>query len=122
MYLIDSNIIIYSHSSKYEYLRGIFLEQSVCISEITRVEVLGYHDFVLGEKAYYYQLIGSTRIIFPTQEIFDKAIEIKQSKNIKLGDSIIAATALVNDLVLYTRNVLDFKKIPDIKVINPIKE
>jgi len=37
-----------------------------------------------------------------------------------LGDSIIAATSLVFNAELYTRNISDFKHISDIKVLNPI--
>jgi len=40
--------------------------------------------------------------------------------NLKLGDSIIAATALVHDLTIYTRNLSDFEKTSGISCINPI--
>ena len=38
-----------------------------------------------------------------------------------IGDSIIAATALINDRTLFTRNTKDFKHIDGLKVKNPIK-
>ncbi|MFN4255246.1 MAG: hypothetical protein ACK4Q5_09595 [Saprospiraceae bacterium] len=38
----------------------------------------------------------------------------------KLGDSIIAATALFVGAEIYTRNAADFEKIPGLKVVNPI--
>jgi len=37
-----------------------------------------------------------------------------------LPDAIIAATALVSNLALTTRNVSDFKNIPGLKIINPL--
>jgi predicted nucleic acid-binding protein len=37
----------------------------------------------------------------------------------KLPDAIIAATALVYDLTLITRNTSDFKNMEGLKVINP---
>lgn len=37
-----------------------------------------------------------------------------------LGDSIIAATALVNSFELYTHNVADFVGISGLKIIDPI--
>ncbi|MBN2893610.1 MAG: PIN domain-containing protein [Bacteroidales bacterium] len=46
-------------------------------------------------------------------------MEIKQKYNLKLGDSIIGATAILNDLIVVTRNEKDFKKIPDLSVLNP---
>jgi predicted nucleic acid-binding protein len=41
--------------------------------------------------------------------MIDKAIELRQQFTMKSNDSIIAATALLHDLVVYTRNVEDFK-------------
>jgi hypothetical protein len=42
MHLIDSNIIIYSYSSEHKYLRDLFLSKPCFISEISRVEAMGY--------------------------------------------------------------------------------
>jgi predicted nucleic acid-binding protein len=36
-----------------------------------------------------------------------------------MGDAIIAATALVNDYAVITRNVSDFRNIPGFTVIDP---
>jgi toxin FitB len=38
----------------------------------------------------------------------------------KLGDSIVAATALVENREIYTRNLSDFIKIPNLIVKNPV--
>lgn len=43
----------------------------------------------------------------------------RQHKKLKLGDAIIAATALVYDLILLTRNTSDFKNILGLKCVNP---
>jgi predicted nucleic acid-binding protein len=39
---------------------------------------------------------------------------------LKLGDSLIAATAIIYDLTLYTRNIVDFEKIGGLKITNPV--
>jgi len=59
--------------------------------------------------------------ILPLNEIVtEKTIELKRSfRKMKLGDAIIAATAIADSLALITRNVDDFKFIPDFTVINP---
>ena len=44
MYLLDSNIIIYYADKKYECLDPVFEQETLYISEITRFEVLGYHN------------------------------------------------------------------------------
>jgi len=38
---------------------------------------------------------------------------------IKLPDAIIAATAIVYDLILVTRNISDFKNIDGLHVVDP---
>jgi predicted nucleic acid-binding protein len=37
----------------------------------------------------------------------------------KLGDALIAATALLHDLPLVTRNEEDFKHVAGLRVLNP---
>ena len=46
-------------------------------------------------------------------------IELKRDNNIKLADGLIAATALLNDLVLVTRNEEDFSDLTDLEIYNP---
>jgi len=58
--------------------------------------------------------------ILPINEaVVEKTITIRQTKKIALGDAIIAATALVYDLVLISRNTSDFKNIDDLQVFDP---
>ena len=45
---------------------------------------------------------------------------IRKTYNLKLGDSLIAATAIIHDLTIYTRNFNDFEKAPVVKCVNPI--
>jgi predicted nucleic acid-binding protein len=49
--------------------------------------------------------------------VIDKTIQIRREHKIKLPDAIIAATALVYDFTLITRNTADFADI--CKIINP---
>jgi predicted nucleic acid-binding protein len=53
------------------------------------------------------------------QAIALRAIGIRQQHNIKLPDSIIAATALVNNQILISRNTSDFQNIEGLQLINP---
>jgi predicted nucleic acid-binding protein len=110
----------YSYLNKYEYLRQLFVKESIFISEITRVEVLGYHKLNSEEDRYFRDVFNFIPVIFPSQEIFDASIIIRKTYNLKLGDSIIAATAYVNNLSIYTRNISDFERVKSIKCINPI--
>ena len=87
---------------------------------ITRVEVLGYHKLTTDEEVYFKDVFNLIPIIFPTLEVFDAAIEIRKTYNFKLGDSLIAATALVHNLSIYTRNLHDFDKVEIIDCVNPL--
>lgn len=120
MFLIDSNILLYSYLSQYDYLKNIFLKESTFVSEITKVEVLGYHKLTKEEEAYLKDIFKIIPSIFPSQQIFDTAIEVRKIYNLKLGDSLIAATAIVHELTIYSRNLKDFEKIPQLRSINPI--
>lgn len=60
--------------------------------------------------------------LYPVSDpIVSKAIELKQTKKLTLGDSLIAATALVHNLTLVTKNTKDYKWIPQLSVIDPVK-
>jgi predicted nucleic acid-binding protein len=121
MFLIDSNIIVYSYLPQYEYLRDLFVKDSVYVSEISKLEVLGYHKLTANEEIYFKDIFSLIPIIFPSQQVFDAAIDIRKSYNLKLGDSLIAATALVHDLSIYTRNLNDFEKAVVTNCINPVR-
>jgi len=61
-------------------------------------------------------------IIFPVDDdIANKAIDFKKEANVKLADAVIAATALLNNMKLATRNVDDFKMIKGLEVIDPFE-
>jgi predicted nucleic acid-binding protein len=53
------------------------------------------------------------------EPIILKAIENRKAHKTKLPDAIIAATALVNELIIITRNTKDFDKIKGLEVLNP---
>lgn len=120
--LVDSNIIIYSLSDEFHYLRELILRENCNISEISRVEMLGYHLLTEKQRIYFSDIFDYSTLIVPTKEIFDKAIEIRKIHNLKLADSIIAVTALLNNLNLYTRNLKDFERVKKLKCINPIRK
>ncbi len=119
MTLIDSNIIIYSFTDEFSYLRKLFLEKGTFVSEISRVEVLGYHKLIEKEEAYFKDVFDFIPTITPNRVIFDKAIAFRKKYNMKLGDCLIAATVAVRNLTLITRNVRDFESITEIKWRNP---
>jgi len=120
MKILDSNILIYSFSDTYHFLRPLILEPNTFISEITRLEVLGFHGLSKIEEVYFTEIFLEVRILEIDIPTIDEAIRLRRDHKMKLGDSIVAATALVHGLEVYTRNTADFLKIPELKVINPV--
>jgi hypothetical protein len=64
------------------------------------------------------------REMYPTEYLIDddiaeKTIELKRRVKIKLADAVIAATALVNNFKLVTRNVDDYKAVKELEIFNP---
>jgi len=119
-FLLDSNIIIYSYSNEHKYLRELIINESCVLSEISRVEVLGYHGLKEEEEKYFEDIFEYAPVILPDQDIFDRAIEIRKKYSLKLADSLIAATASIHSLEIYTRNLSDFERVEGLKCINPI--
>jgi hypothetical protein len=116
-YLVDSNVIIYHLNS--EAIATKFLSQNyqdIAISQITYVEVLSF-PFTQEEEKDVKTLLSGFIIIDITQSISNQAIENRKVKKIKLPDNLIASTAMVNGLILVTRNIKDFKAL-DIEVLN----
>lgn len=120
MKILDSNILIYSLGDAFRYLRPLILEQDTFVSEITRLEVLGFHGLSKSEEVYFTEMFLEVQMLVIDFPIIDKAIRIRRTHKMKLGDSIVAASALVHGLQLYTRNTSDFLKIPGLNVVNPI--
>jgi toxin FitB len=74
-----------------------------------------------SNKIYLNAVFQALNILDLDADIAQKAIELKQHKKMALGDAIIAATALVHNIPLVTRNIADFKHLKSLKLINPIK-
>jgi len=80
--------------------------------------VLGYND--VPAKTKLIEEFVATAIIFPLDDaVIQKTIELRRRKKLKLGDVVIAATALVFNFAIVTRNIADFKNIDELTLINP---
>jgi hypothetical protein len=121
MRIIDANLIIYFAQPGYEWLQTHIQTLDAHYSAITKVEVVGYHKITPSAKAFFQVYFDSIPSLLPTADIVEKAITLRQTRKMSLGDSIIAATALVHDLDLYTHNVADFAGILDLRIVDPLK-
>ena len=122
MILADSNIVIYVTSGQYPQLTQWFLDNTPFISAVTLVEVLGYHRLKSAERQELERFFSQLNILYPSEEVFQKAIELRQQHAMSLGDALIAATALHHNVSLATHNEADFKWIKSLSVIDPMDE
>jgi len=51
MKLLDSNILIYAPQPTYVHLLPLLVDSACYVSEITRLEVLGFHGLTPNEKS-----------------------------------------------------------------------
>ncbi|WP_297062285.1 type II toxin-antitoxin system VapC family toxin [Thermococcus sp.] len=87
------------------------LRKSFNVSIITKIEFLGWRGHTPEGFEKSKEFISFAHVIPLTDEIADIAIELRRKVSIKLPDAVIAATALLHNLTLVTRNVKDFEKV-----------
>ena len=122
-YLIDSNVLIDYTALRLPKSGSDFVEHlfdtDFFISVVVKIEVLGYET--VPHKMIDMEEFVSTATVFPLDNaVTQKTIELRRvHKRLKLGDAIIAATALIHNFTLISRNLSDFKNIIGLSVIDP---
>ncbi len=120
--ILDSDIIIYCSLPENQFLRDFVRSNAPSFSEISLVEVLGYHKLSEYDSKYFERFFESLSALAISEKIINGAINLRQQRKINLGDSLIAATAIEHDLTLVTNNLKDFNWIAGLKVINPLEK
>jgi Predicted nucleic acid-binding protein, contains PIN domain len=120
--LPDCNIIIYSALPDNEFLREFIQSNSPFVSEISRVEVLGFQKLTESNIEYFDYFFESTTLLQVSEEVITKAVALRQRRKMTLGDSLIAATAIVYGLTLVTSNIKDFRWVDDLGLVNPFEK
>ena len=123
-FLLDSNAIIDFLGAKYP-AEGMNLVNSAVddipnISIISKIEVLSYKT---NEEEYEWlqSFFKDALVIELSDDIVSKTIDLWIQYKLKTPDAIIAATALVYNMILITRNLNDFGKVQGLTIINPFE-
>jgi predicted nucleic acid-binding protein len=119
MKLIDSNLIIYASKPGYDFLHPLLGGPDVAVSVITQIETLGYHQLSTDEKLYLGEFFANVERLPVSEAVVEKAIALRQMRKAKLGDALIAATALAHGATLVTHNTDDFKWIGGLALLDP---
>ncbi len=116
---LDSNAVIYltNNRSFDNNFKGVELSCSV----VAKIEVLGYHKIAEKKRIELEAFFDAIFVIDLKEEIATEARRLRQIRNISLGDSIIAATALIYKTSLVTANADDFKWIAGLEILNPFE-
>lgn len=115
--LLDSNIIIYAAQPKYVALRNWLESQWYAVSDLSRLEVLGYHNLNQKHSEYFHHFFTYCYRYPISSEVVDKAITIRRNYAMSLGDAIIGATAFHHNLKLCTNNIKDFQAVKELEFV-----
>ena len=121
-YLIDTNAVIEFlggslPASGSDWMQKICDQNLQYLSVINKIEVLGFNGSP-SELLVFSEFIQAAQVIPLSEAVVQQTIEIRKIYKIKLPDAIIAATAMVHDLTLITRNTSDFYPIQQLPCIN----
>jgi predicted nucleic acid-binding protein len=123
-YIWDTNIVIYYLQQQFppapeKFIDSIINETRPVISAITEIELLCWKASTEKDLEVIQNFIEDALVVELEQPIKYKTADIRKRYKIKLPDAIIAATAMVYDLAIITRNTKDFDTIEDLEIINP---
>lgn len=121
MYTLDTNVLIYYAEGDPEasvfLLRQLERRANLFLPTIAVVEFFAFPKFSDRDRARFEELVGELKIIPLSLRLALHAGKIRRLHGLKLGDAVIAATALATHSPLATRNVRDFKKVAGLEII-----
>lgn len=123
--LLDSNIAIYLIKGGLDKTTENNIRLATAtgfnLSVITQIELLGFAFPTDEIKTKTEKLVAQCTIYTLDNQVVAKTIELRKKYRIKLPDAIIAATAIIFDFTLLSRNDKDFDSIPELKYLNPFR-
>ena len=120
--LLDTNAIISLLKNERNISTILSNYSEVYISVISVLEFQSYTHITKADLELFNLFVSRIIVVdlFHTDfALQHEIIQIRKINKIKLPDAIIAATALVNNLTLISRNVFDFNNVSGIIIIDP---
>jgi predicted nucleic acid-binding protein len=119
-FLMDTNVVIGYLSNQLPLAGASAIDQLPgVVSVITRIELLGWYKASATQLTKLKPLIDSAQIYNLSEDVIQQTILLRQQYKIKLPDAVVAATAMVYNHILITRNTIDFKNIARLDFENP---
>jgi predicted nucleic acid-binding protein len=119
-FLMDTNVVIGYLSNQLPNNSALIIDKLPgIISVITRIELLGWYNATTVQLAKLQPFIDNAKIYNLSEDIILQSIALRQQYKIKLPDAVLAATSLVHNYTLLSRNTDDFKNISNLSFENP---
>ena len=87
-------------------------------SAMTKLEALGYSGLTTADDKALRELLTQFEEVPVMPAVIDEAIRLRRLHKLKSPDAIIAATALLQQAKVVTRNTADFKKVVGLSVLD----
>jgi predicted nucleic acid-binding protein len=122
-YLLDTNSLIYYFQGAPQ-MDPVFrqIEQGEArplVSIITEIELLGFPRLTQQDETRIRSLLSGFTVVAVDQRVAGQAVALKRRHSLKTPDAIIAATALLEDACLVTRDQALLDKVPEVQSLNP---
>ena len=123
-WLFDTNVLIDAFAGRADSVRAITSARMAGLewigySAVTRLEVLGFPGLNTADEYGLRNLLDQFSEAPIDDAVIERAIEIRKLVRIEIPDALVAATALIYEASLLTRNTGDFKNIPGVFVLDP---
>lgn len=115
-------MIIYSVDSKHDDIQMFIGKHEPAVSVISQIEVLGYEEKDDTRRRLLEEFFANALVLPLSPMVVKQAIKLRKQRKMDLGDSIIAATAIVHRRKLVTRNIADFEGIKGLVLYDPDSE
>ena len=112
---VDTNICIYLLNDD-QVVADLLNGYSIYISFITEIELCAYHSNNPLAKKILDSFIEAVTVVDINNDIKRKTVEIRRDFKLKLPDSIIAASALVENISFITADK-GFRKVPELAIV-----
>ncbi len=119
-YLMDTNVVV-------DFLKGnlnptafkLVASNLSNISIISKIELLSWNEAPVDYLDSLNTFIQFSTVVNLEEKIVSETILLRKKYKKKLPDTIIAATAISENLILITRNEKDFQNIDNLQLLNP---
>lgn len=122
-YLLDTNSLIYYFQGAPQ-MDPVFRqiergEARPVVSIITEIELLGFPRLTRQDETRIGALLASFTVVAVDERIARQAVNLKRRHGLKTPDAVIAATALLENATLVTRDQNMLDKVPEVRSLNP---